>query len=268
MKNIKNLGIYNRNMKNKIIVLIILLFCTVMQAEEITINVGETKEVNGYDVLLKNIKTDKVVVSINEESKIIDLNEQEELLGLKIKVNEITYFSDSEGYAKLDITSLYVCGDGNCDDLETADTCCQDCECSAGYDCEDSICIVHVDNECNTDTECEDNNENTLDRCTGSPKKCQNISTLICTTDQDCEDDNECTEDKCTNNDCFNTQIEGCVKEETPEQETESESEESSQQESEEEREEENSENSPGVIASEKEGFFSRIFGWLKRLFS
>ncbi len=248
-------------MKKVFFLAFLLLFIPLVFAEEVTLDVGESTTVSGYEVLVKNVKSDKAVVSVNGESQIIDVGDTEEILGVNIKLIEVTYISDDEGIVKLDITSLFVCGNGSCSDQETQNSCCQDCGCSSGLVCEENKCVTQEANECNSDEDCNDQNENTWDRCTGSPKKCSNLLTLICESNEDCKDDNECTDDKCTNNDCFNTQIEGCVQQESKEQETEEVGQDQ-------EIKEETTENAQEVIASEEVGFLSRIFGWLKRLFS
>ena len=191
-------------------------------AEELTLNLGEPKEFSGYKILLKNLKSDKAVISVNEESKIFEVNDENILGGLKAILKEITYIGDSEGSVKIDVTSLYVCGNAECNPTETQENCCKDCGCQTGYDCEENKCTVHLEHACDDDSDCDDSNPNTLDTCSGSPRKCNNISQLICSENSDCNDDNECTNDLCRNNDCFNEAIPNCAPsatEENPQEE-------------------------------------------------
>ena len=191
-------------------IVISILITNLSVAEQITLNTGELKELNGNILKLKSVKIDKAVVSVNDESKIIVLDKEEIIGAVKVKLLETFYITSSEGNAKLEVTSLYTCGDAKCEGPETKKSCCQDCGCPQGYDCEDKQCLIHVENECNSDEDCDDNNQNTIDKCTGRPKKCQNSNILICTIDKDCDDERECTKDSCVNNDCFNEEITGC----------------------------------------------------------
>ncbi len=198
----------------------IILIVSLSLAEEITLNVGESKEISGNTVKLKSIKSDKVVVTVNEESKIIETGKQETIGPLKIRLIEIFYITQSEGNAKIEVTSLYTCGDSKCEGTETKSNCCQDCGCQSGYDCEDNECLLHVEHQCNKDEECNDNNQDTSDRCTGYPRKCQNKGIAICDDNLDCDDNDKCTIDKCVNSDCRNERIEGCKTDESPKNKT------------------------------------------------
>jgi len=242
-------------MKDLFVVFILLLSLSLISAEEITLNVGESKEVNSNLLKLKNLKSDKVVISVNNESKIFELNDEETILGVRIRVKEIFYFDPSDGYVIVEITSLFVCGNGVCDDSETSETCCQDCTCPSGYDCDGNKCIHHVEHECNSDSDCNDNNEDTLDKCKGTPRKCSHLSTIICTTNEDCDDSRVCTKDSCINNDCKNTKIENCTSgtEQFP-------GEESLKNQTNQTKEKE--------LVPKGESFFSRLLNILKRIFT
>lgn len=195
-----------------IAVFIMLVLLQIALAEEMAINSGEEKEFSGYTVKLKNLKADKAVISVDDESAIFELNEEKIISGLRIKLNEIFFLGNNEGHVKVDVNSLYVCGDGNCDGTESKESCCKDCGCNSGYDCVENECLVHIDDECNVDSDCNDNNDNTLDKCIGGrPKICKNYPDTICVDNSDCDDDDPCTEDKCTNNDCFNERIRNCI---------------------------------------------------------
>ena len=228
-------------------------------AEEVTLNLGDANEFSGYEILLKNLKSDKAVISVNGETNIFELNEEKVISGLKITLKEITYISDSEGSVKIDSSSLYVCGNSECDPTETQENCCQDCGCQTLYDCEENKCIVHVDNQCDDDADCEDNNPDTLDTCSGSPRKCNNISQLICDENTDCDDSNECTNDICRNNDCFNEVIPNCAP---------SAAEETQQEENDETENNDNEVQEINEQAPTKISFIKRIINFFKGLFS
>ena len=247
---------------NKILlILLILVFVNTILAEELTLNVGESKDINGNIIKLRSLKSNKALISVNDQSQILEENKEEIIGPLKVEVLEIFYVTDSEGHVRLTVTPLYVCGDGNCNGPETKETCCQDCGCQAGYDCEDNKCLVHVENQCNNDEECDDNNPTTSDRCTGRPKKCVNSDITICRQNSDCEDNNPCTTDNCINNDCFNKKIEGC---ENQEETKEVKEEVDNELEEETVTEDQDKETQP---KKEKISFFRRIINFFKNLF-
>lgn len=195
-----------------ILILFLLLMGTTL-AEEITLELGEEKTFESSSIKLKNLKSDKAVISVNGDSKILTVGEEDEINVLIVKLIDIFYASESDGNVKVQVSSLYTCGDNACEGPETQENCCKDCGCTFGYDCITNECQAHVDHECNKDEDCNDHNEVTLDKCTGSPRKCQYIDTSICKEDVDCADDNPCTKDVCRNNDCFNEEIEDCAAE-------------------------------------------------------
>jgi len=197
-----------------LIFLISIILISSILAEDITLNVGESQEISGNTIKLKSLKSDKAVITVNTDSKIIEQGDEETIGPLKVRLVEISYFGPSEGNVKLDVTSLYSCGDNKCEGPETKESCCQDCGCQPGYDCINKECLVHVEHECDKDEECDDNNPSTSDRCVGYPRKCVNANIEICNEDLDCNDNRECTTDVCRNNDCFNEPIEGCESEE------------------------------------------------------
>jgi len=201
----------------KIIISVFLILTVLAQIvlanpDEITIVFGETQDYNGHVIKLKGIRIDKAVVSVDGESGIFEIGEEMVLSGVKVKLNDIFYVGEREGNVKISVSALYVCGDGQCNGQENKETCCRDCGCNTGYDCVENKCLVHVENACSNDADCNDNNENTLDKCTtGRPRICSHIRSSICEKDSDCDDSNSCTTDKCRNNDCFNEQIPNCV---------------------------------------------------------
>ncbi|MEK6951721.1 MAG: hypothetical protein AABX29_01785 [Nanoarchaeota archaeon] len=196
-------------MRKIISLLFILLFLIgIVYADQL--EKGSTIEVGGKKVLLKGIAEDSVVVSVDGVSNIIEQGETKTINGIKIIVGEV-FYSDLGSQADISAESIYSCGDGNCDETETSDNCCNDCGCKNGLECNDNKCREKPVNKCNSDAECNDNDSSTEDKCTGSPKECKHIGGKICEKNEDCDDDNECTKDECKNSDCFNAKTEDCV---------------------------------------------------------
>lgn len=69
-----------------------------------------------------------------------------------------------------------VCGDDVCYDDEK--DCCQDCGCDLGYDCIGNKCVP-ID-RCLSDESCKDDDPCTIDKCSGTPKKCVNTLNVSC----------------------------------------------------------------------------------------
>ena len=105
-----------------------------------------------------------------------------------------------------------VCGDGICEGSENCDSCEADCACLNGERCRDGGCVSSAD-ACFSNNECDDDKDETVDVCRGSPRKCYNEIFNICDKDEDCYDGNECTKDGCVENDCVYSKLENCVEE-------------------------------------------------------
>jgi hypothetical protein len=154
---------------------------------------------------------------------------------MEIEMVELNFYSEEESQITLTLTVQYSCGDNLCNDTETKLSCCTDCGCDESFICVNNIC---QQNECETDADCDDENEATLDSCRGEPKKCYNEEITSCTNDDnfcpascdykndnDCEPVDECSEDsECDDNapctidscsgtpkQCSNTKKEGCA---------------------------------------------------------
>lgn len=250
-----------KTLKLFLVFLISIILINSVLAAEITLNVGESKEISGNTIKLKSLKADKVVITVNDESKIINQGEEETIGPLKVKLVEIFYIGPSEGNSKLEVNSLYTCGDNSCEGTESRENCCQDCGCLTGYDCDDNECKLHVEHQCNNDADCDDSNPNTSDRCAGYPRKCKNADNAICNEDIDCDDNKECTNDVCRNNDCFNERIEDC---ESEEPEIAEESNDDNEQESNDDIDAEEKDNEE---SQEKSSFFRKILNFFKNLF-
>lgn len=193
----------------------VFLFNQIHISGHVTVYIGDETEVGGKTVVIEQISSNSVVLNVNGLSDIARLNDQKDIGGVRVLVQEIFYVDEKEGrFAQISLESLYSCGDGNCEGDETSSNCCGDCGCSSGYTCEDEKCIQESTSkkydECDDWKDCEDNNELTIDKCEGTPKKCTHITYLQCETDIDCDDGNKCTEDECVGNECYNTQISGC----------------------------------------------------------
>jgi len=193
----------------KLVILLIALMILVNVALADQLEKGSTIEVSGKKITLKGVSEGSVVVSVDDVSGIIKEKETKNINGIKITVGEI-FYSDVLSQAEISAESLYSCGDGNCDETETSDNCCNDCGCNNGLECNDNRCREKPVNKCNSDIECNDNDPSTEDLCTGSPKECKHIGGKICEKDEDCDDGNECTKDECKNFDCLNTKMDGC----------------------------------------------------------
>lgn len=148
---------------------------------------------NEKNITLLNLdfKNDKILVCVNNEIAIISSDDRVDVNRAKIKLKDII----GEDYAKLEIE---------------IDKCKED-SCRCGIDCRNFRCITQPtpQNECSADLDCDDGNDQTLDKCEGTPKKCEYslIEIPECATDIDCDDANMCTEDKCTNNECIHNPI-------------------------------------------------------------
>ncbi|NQU78423.1 hypothetical protein HQ545_01510 [Candidatus Woesearchaeota archaeon] len=102
------------------------------------------------------------------------------------------------------LTRPAICGDGNCVLGETHITCCQDCGCLPGLVCERNTCVPGEKDECQNKLRCDDDDESTIDECSGTPKTCKNMPITDCVSgddycpagcgydsDNDCEDTGE-----------------------------------------------------------------------------
>ncbi|OQX50332.1 hypothetical protein B5M47_03910 [candidate division CPR3 bacterium 4484_211] len=95
--------------------------------------------------------------------------------------------------------------DGKCQCLGQTPECTQDSDCNDGNACTQDICsngiCVH---NCLENQTCDDGNSNTIeDKCQSVGGSCQCLGhTPECTQDSDCNDGNACTEDKCQDYHC------------------------------------------------------------------
>ena len=182
----------------KIVFLLTFLFVilTVTAAtERITLNKGESLFLNQKNITLLNadFKNDNVLICVNNQKAIV--SDEEMVNGARIEIKDVI----DEGTAELEI------------EVES----CNDDSCKCTIDCTNNLCITTSseppEDECYTDSDCDDNNDQTEDKCEGTPKTCTN--TLIqpstdCANDEDCNDNDECTADRCINNECVHPKVE------------------------------------------------------------
>ena len=243
-------------MKWIIPVLIVLIISNIVLAEKLKID--QNIEVSNKNVTLLGVGPESIKISVNEQGAILKLNEVKVINGLKIQVFEIFYAGDEEiNYADITASPTFSCGDKKCDE-EEKDSCCSDCGCSKGYECDNNRCELIP--ECKEDIDCEDNNANTEDKC--KQGKCFN--TFVCTLNSQCEDNDECTKDYCEDGTCFNEDLPECQKKE----ETKTEEKVEEKQKTLEDTKEEQVNNIKEEIKEEKKGFFSSFIGFFKRLFT
>src|SRR3989338_9889460 len=141
-------------MKYGFFIIIFIMLISLVYAEKF--NVGDIREISGKNVTLLGVGRDSIRISVDEKGGILRLNETEIINGIRITVNEIFYFGDRDvDYADITTDSIYVCGDNRCDNEERG-SCCLDCGCEEGYQCEDSECKLIIIPECLEDIGCDD----------------------------------------------------------------------------------------------------------------
>lgn len=242
---------------------------------------GEIYETGKKELIVENIRSDKIKVNVDGVKNIVNIGEQKEINGVNILLESVFYTDELEDRtATVVISMAFYCGDGTCDteQNETKENCCEDCGCMPGYVCSDGVCKTEAQikkeeeeeeekskDECEKDIDCDDNDSTTDDICIskpGKPNKCLHML-QICQADSDCDDQNPCTVDRCVDHDCFNTKMPDYVaclkKQEALEIEDEEESEVVSEEVIEEGFAEEPAEKEPGL--------FSRIISLFLNLF-
>lgn len=188
-----------------------------------TLRYGQELSSGGKIVKVDRIASGKAIFSVGDESKVISVGKEDEISGVKIKVIEVFYVPEQEDrYVIVEMSvKPAVCGDNICEGSENCDSCEADCACGSGERCRDGKCISSAD-ECFSNNECDDDKDETVDVCRGSPRKCYNEIFNICDKDEDCDDGNECTKDVCVESDCVYNKIENCVEEVSVNEEGES----------------------------------------------
>lgn len=126
---------------------LVLLLASPIQAKTITekLEIGQSVELRNQNITLINIdeKGDSVLLCVNGEKGIVSEDRDKIINSVTVSVKYV-----KENSAKIEFQSS-----------------CNDCELN-----DNTVCF----DECSSDSECEDNNEATIDLCIGKPKKCVN----------------------------------------------------------------------------------------------
>jgi len=179
-------------MKGGLIVLFIVLSCLLVNAatERITLRMGENIIMQDKNITLVTTSEDAIVVCVNNEKKIVTGSST---------VNGVSVIIEEANRNSAELRLQYECK--------------TDCYCKE--DCNNNQCFYYG-SECIQDTECDDNNIDTIDKCTNG--KCvyeekqtpetggrnETSSRVECTTNTECNDNNNCTKDSCVNGICYN----------------------------------------------------------------
>ncbi|MBU4502807.1 MAG: hypothetical protein KKA79_09505 [Nanoarchaeota archaeon] len=207
----------------KLVVLLVFLLLVFSVSASVTLRQGEVYEMSGKEFIIESIKSDMIKVNVDGIKNIINLNEEKEVNGIDIYVSEIFYVDEAEERTvAVSLTLAFYCGDGNCDEGETKENCCNDCGCDDDFVCSDSVCKSEAQvaqeeaeasaksaDKCEDDSDCDDNDPATEDVCLSKPGQgnyCLNMPPL-CKTDIECDDDDSCTVDRCVDNDCVNAKV-------------------------------------------------------------
>jgi len=173
--------------------LFFMVFLVLAKTETVEMKEGESFEIKDKNVTLIKFdpENDKIIVCVNNEKAIVSDELDKSVNGVTIHIKSVKI-----DYAKIELTRS--CTSSKCSCEETSE------------DCSNVECF----NECDYDSECDDGDEDTLDFCTGSPKKCVNNpieKQVECVKDAECDDANDCTIDKCVDGECIHDDIIGCV---------------------------------------------------------
>ena len=173
---------------------------------------NDTIQEGGKEILIERIGEGQARISVSGDPVLLKNGESKEVQGVLLTVHS-TFFVDELEDRTVDLSYKLTdyCGDGDCKSGESKATCCQDCGCSAGFECKSSGCALIVPDECKEDSDCDDKDEYTEDSCGSKrPRKCIHLSLIQCEQAEDCEDDNPCTTDTCEKKECFNRKIPDC----------------------------------------------------------
>ena len=187
-----------------ILILMILILANISLADKLKTN--ENMVVSNSNLTLNGVSPNSIKIDVDGQGAILNEFETKIVNGLEIEVLEIFYVGDDEiNYADISASSIYICGDDKCDDVEK-NNCCSDCGCKSGYECSNEQCKLIIIPECKEDVDCDDKDSITEDTC--KKKKCYHQ--FFCIKTSQCEDNEECTKDYCEDGTCFNEDISGC----------------------------------------------------------
>ncbi len=163
-------------LKKGVIILLLLLIPSVISITvEETLKINDTVTVNGKNFHLERIGADySSIVSVDGIKGIVPFRENstKRINGAILLAENITYIDQIDSLVTLQITVDYVCGDKFCNETQGEDSlgCCTDCGCKEnGYACAGNLCKINM---CSVNADCDDNDECTQDKCSGSPKTC------------------------------------------------------------------------------------------------
>ena len=197
----------------KILILVIILFSTLVLAEE-TLKKGDSTTVGGKTFTLVRVGEtgSNAVVSVDGISDIVKLNQEKEVNGVNVLLTNAVYMGE-DSIAKFILESIgeaqaaaaphvVVCGDSVCEGNEDKDNCCKDCGCKYGYGCENNKCVKA---ECMEDKDCYPAQKDycVLDKCDAISKKCTHKPITDCVVNDKCcptscyyPNDTDCPETK------------------------------------------------------------------------
>ena len=189
-------------MKKLILVaLFTLILLSIVIAEEFTLNKGETKSIDGKQIKLITATEARAVIEVNGIKKILVEGSTETVEGLELILISVMHFDDELQQATIQTNVIgsssvdipVTCGDDICETKERG-SCCIDCSCEESSSCneETNQCIR---DQCNSYTECNDNDPCTKDRCKGTPKECRHDTITGCGESKDTTNNEKTTND-------------------------------------------------------------------------
>ena len=132
-------------MKGAVLLIFLVIFLATVEAKTLTENlkVGNSVIIEDQRISLLNLdkKDDKVVLCINDVKTIVSKARDRTVNNVRVEVKSVTL-----DQARLKLESV-----------------CKNCILS-----DNDICI----NQCNTNSDCDDTNDSTIDKCTRIPKEC------------------------------------------------------------------------------------------------
>ncbi len=179
--------------KSLIFVILLILPLVLAKTDTFQMQKGDSQLFYGKNITLLNFneEEDSIIICINNKIKIVTDNAL--VNGVSVDIRRVT-----PEFAEFRVD--YRCSG-------------RECDCDAS--CSNELCIPR--DQCSNDSDCNDNDETTLDKCEDSPKKCiysqKPVSKAQCTDNENCNDNNECTQDSCENGSCKFTEISDCKKE-------------------------------------------------------
>jgi len=175
-------------MRRLLYILLVVLGCSSYAAtyelrnhELISIS-GKTFELSGMGTKDVYVEVDGQFGKVSSAS-----NSSTSINGALMRVLDIYEpFGDNPLIVYFDINIEFVCGDGVCASSENSVSCCTDCGCGNESTCFSNQCYNSAANECFIDSECDDGNSCTIDKCSDVPFKCSYESVVECNSNDGC----------------------------------------------------------------------------------